>query len=615
MRRSAIVLCIALIAGSLALPATMSPALGAKAPLKCSNKKLEGKTFRFCTGKVKSEDGAVVLDTDVTLPAKGDGPFPLIVMNHQLGGTKASFEQLWDRDPDQDPEKDTIEGTGSEFHYNNAWFASKGYAVLNYTARGFKGDTCLDETVPSADDDVSVYGESPACLPQLDHKGHEPLDTQYLISKLVDKTLLSSDVAVDRKAIGVAGVSYGAGQTWILTRLNKWTTPKGKKVKLAAVVPIIGWTDLAEALAPNGTPHAGLMPPTSTSERLAERPGVPKLAYIDAFYTLLRITSDNGQVPGYIESWYDRVHDGEPYNDAITQDYLTSLIENRSAYYIDQAAPVVPTLAVQGWTDHVFSAVQSVQMANRLLEGNPDYPIVVLLNDFGHPISGNPEEDISYQNGLINDWFKHYLKGKGSAPAQRFESSKTICEGVDQEDSLITSDEFSGLSDGSENFDLGVTGSLSTSAVDEHRNDLNPVRNFGGPRNGCRVTDTVVANGNLAETVDLPEGLTMLGQPQVTLQADPQFSDLYVAFHLWDVNGDQQTLVDRGVFRLGTADPQTVVTLLQGNHYEFAAGHQLKLELTANDSPSFEASKAVGMIDISDVSISVPLAAQAPPVP
>ena len=610
MRRFATFLSISLIAASLALPAGMSPALGAKAPLECKNKKLEGESFRFCEGKVKSKDGSVELDTDVTLPANGDGPFPVIVMLHGLGGTKASFEQAFD-EKGEPPSEDTIEGTGGEFHYNNAWFASKGYAVLNYTARGFKGDTCLDESVPAADDDPGQYGDSPACMPQLDHADHEPLDTQFLISKLVDRTLLNIDVAVDRKAIGVTGVSYGGGHTWLLSRLNRWTTPKGKVVKLAAVVPIIGWTDLADALLPNGSPHAGLMPPTDVAERLAERPGVPKLSYIDAFYTLLLITSETGDVPGYIGAWYDRAHQGEPYNDPVTLDYISSLLENRSAYYVPQAAATIPTLAIQGWTDHVFPAVQSVQMANRLLEGNPDYPITVLLNDFGHPIAGNPAEDVQYQSGLINKWFKHYLKGKGDAPAHGFRSSKTICADVEQEDELVTSPAYDDLSPGAIDFDFDLTGSLSTTAFDEHRQALNPVRSTGEPRGGCRVTDTAVAFGNLAETVELPDGLTMIGKPQVMLQADPDFSDLYVAFHLWDVYGEEQTLVDRGIFRLGTADPQTVVTLLQGNHYEFAPGHQLKLELTANDSPSYEASTAEGMIDISDVSLSVPVA----PVP
>jgi len=609
MRRFAALVSTALIAAALVVPATGGPALGAKAPLKCSVKKLEGKSFRYCRGKVRSEDGATKLDTDVTLPARGQGPFPTIVMLHGLGGTKASYEVRWKSDAGYDPEVDTIEGTGGRYHFNNAWFASKGYAVLNYTARGFKGDVCLDETIPSADDDVALYGESPACMPQIDHKDHEVRDAQHLISRLVDGTLLSENVKVDRRNVGVTGVSYGGGPTWMLSRLNKWTTPKGAKVKLAAVVPIIGWTDLLHALAPNGTPHAGLMPPRVLSERLIERSGIPKLSYIDTFFTLLNITTEpTSSIPGYLDVWYDRVHDGEPYDDAVSQDMYASLLENRSAYYIPRAAPRVPILAIQGWTDHIFTAVQGVQMANRLRQEDPEYPIRLLINDFGHPIAGNPESDVTYQTGLIGRWFKAYLKDKGLPPPAVFESSKTICADVEQTDALYRADTFDGLQDGSESFDLELTGSLSTATLDEHRNDLNPTRNAGGPRNGCRVTDTAVATGNLAASVDLPDGLTMLGMPQVTLEADPGQPNLYLAFHLWDVNGEEQTLVDRGVFRLGTDAPQTVVTFLQGNNYEFAPGHQLKLELTANDSPSYEVSNGLGLIDISDVSLSVPLA-------
>jgi hypothetical protein len=395
----------------------------------------------------------------------------------------------------------------------------------------------------------------------------------------------------------------------MLSRMNKWTTPKGATVKLAAVVPIIGWTDLVHALQPNGTPHAGFMPPTELSERLIERPGVPKLSYIDAFFTLLNITTQpSSSIPGYLDAWYDRVHQGEPYDDAIAQDYVGSFLENRSAYYIPKAAPDVPILAVQGWTDHIFSAVQAVQMANRLKAEDPEYPIRVLLNDFGHPIAGNPETDVSYQTGLIGKWFKAYLKDARTPPAPVFESSKTICEGAEESYALYRADTFDGLHEGAESFDLDVNGTLSTATLDEHRNDLNPVRNAGGPRNGCRVTDTNVTTGNLAASVDLPDGLTMLGLPQVTLDADPEFPNLYIAFRLWDVNGEDQTLVDRGVFRLGTDAPQPVVTLLQGNNYEFAPGHQLKLELTANDSPSYEVSNALGSIEISNVNLSVPLA-------
>ena len=76
---------------------------------------------------VSSWDG-VPLDVDVTLPSAsfGNGPFPTVVMLHGWGGDKTSFEST---NPD---------GDGSiTYHYNNDYYASQGYAVVNYTARGF----------------------------------------------------------------------------------------------------------------------------------------------------------------------------------------------------------------------------------------------------------------------------------------------------------------------------------------------------------------------------------------------------------------------------------------------------------------------------------------------
>src|SRR4051794_13468392 len=78
---------------------------------------------------VKTFDG-IPLDADVTLPAKGSGPWPTIVMIHGWGGTKNDFEAR------------TAAGDGNTtYHYNNVYFARHGYAVLNYSARGF-GSSC-----------------------------------------------------------------------------------------------------------------------------------------------------------------------------------------------------------------------------------------------------------------------------------------------------------------------------------------------------------------------------------------------------------------------------------------------------------------------------------------
>src|SRR6476469_5007999 len=92
---------------------------------------------RFCPTssleqRVATFDG-VPLDVDVTLPATGTGPFPTIVMLHGWGGSKTDFESS------------SPTGDGNEtFDYNNVYYAQHGYAVVNYTARGW-GRSCGSE--------------------------------------------------------------------------------------------------------------------------------------------------------------------------------------------------------------------------------------------------------------------------------------------------------------------------------------------------------------------------------------------------------------------------------------------------------------------------------------
>ena len=599
MRRSLItLLSLLLLAGVAVVPSQAEQRPAAASALVCKEKKASGKTFRFCSGSVTSFDGVVELDADVTLPARGKGPFPLVVINHGLGGSKESHESS------------TIAGEGGSFHYNNLWFASRGYAVLNYTARGFHNDTCLDANAQAEDGDAA-YGSSPACLPQLDHVDYEATDTQYLISRLVDGTVLSGapGVRIKPKRIGITGVSYGAGQTWQLTRRSTWTSPRGVTIKVAAAAPIIGWTDLGDALLPNGVLHENMIAPATLSERLAERPGVLKKSYIDAFYFLLNQTSSTPfTLPGYLKAWYERAGEGPPYEDTTSIDFITSAIENRSALYIDKVGSKTPTLAINGWTDEIFPAIQALQMFAKLKAEDPSYPISVYLGDWGHPISQNPLSDTKRQAKLVNAWFDWYLKGAGRAPGSWVRSSETLCEAAgEQSDSVARAGDLSGLQGPSLIEASDVTGVLDTGVDDPHAPLLDPVT-LNGARNACRVTSTAVAEGNLAVEVPLPAGATMLGLPTVSLTATPSADDMYVAFRLWDVGtSGKQVLVDRGVFRLGDAGEQAVLTHLRGNHYEFLAGHPLKLELTANDGPTFSFPKEPGTIGISGIQLSVPL--------
>src|SRR5205823_12368386 len=155
---------------------------------------------RFCPTegleqRVPSFDG-VPLDVDVTLPAEGTGPFPTIVMMHGWGGSKADFESS------------TPAGNGNTtFDYNNAYYAQHGFAVLNYSARGW-GRSC--GTAASRE-------STPGCEKGWVHladQRYEARDTQYLLGLLADQNIVKPN------QVGVTGISYGGGQSIELAGLK-----------------------------------------------------------------------------------------------------------------------------------------------------------------------------------------------------------------------------------------------------------------------------------------------------------------------------------------------------------------------------------------------------------
>lgn len=612
MRRISVLLACALVSSAVFVSGAPSPAAGARPPLRCAKKSLEGENFRLCTGLVLTKDRSSKLDVDVTLPAAGEGPFPLVVLLHGLGNTKTNFEVSFDADS-----TDTIEGTGGKYRFNNAWFASRGYAVLNYTARGFDGNTCANESIQSVDADPELYGDSPACLPQLVNVNHEVKDTQYLIGRLVDGSLLNVSAKAKASKVGVAGVSYGGGHTWMLSRKNVWRSPAGTRIKLAAAVPIIGWTDLMEAIIPNGRLRDDTVDLPDPELRIAQTRGVAKKSYINLFYTALNQTSlQPYKLPDYIKTWYERFVSGsEPYADAVSDDAARKIVTERSAYYIPQetVAHKTPTFALQGFTDQIFSAVQVVRMYNMLRFDEFDFPIKMYLGDWGHPNAQNKADETVYMLDAVNRWLDFYLKARGKAPKLDVEARTTECDSEQMGD-LYRASSWDALKAGTIPLEaVSISGSLDSTAVDAHAAQLDPVPLSDRSEWGeCRVTDSTVTDGNLADSVPVgAAGATMLGMPELSFVADPSAADMYVAARLWDVDPatGEQTLVTRGVYRLDSSGaPENVDFQLWGNAWNFEPGHEVKLELTANDEPSFKRSSTDGTIAISDVSLELPAA-------
>lgn len=82
---------------------------------------------------------------------------------------------------------------------------------------------------------------------------------------------------------------------------------------------------------------------------------------------------------------------------------------------------------------------------------------------------------------------------------------------------------------------------------------------------------------------------------------------------LWDVNpAGQQALVARGVYRLRPNQRGRIAFQLEGNAYEFPAGHTVRLELLGDSSPTFRDSNGTFMVTVRDASVSLPTHAGSP---
>jgi dienelactone hydrolase len=288
----------------LALLLAPSLAFGELAPFGHACKAQDG--VRFCptetlAQRVPSFD-KVPLDVDVTLPPTGSGPFPTIVMLHGWGGSKTSFESS------------TPEGEGNEtYDYNNIYYAQHGYAVVNYTARGW-ANSCGTE---------ASRENSPGCEEgwlRLADQRYEARDTQYLLGLLVDEGVAKAN------ALGVTGISYGGGQSIELAYLKNrirlpdgefapWVSPKGKKLQIKAAFPRWPWSDLVDALEPNGRFLNTEIAPFGESY---EPIGVEIQSYVTALLADAAI-SDGYLAPvgkdpeAELTGWYALVNAGEPY--------------------------------------------------------------------------------------------------------------------------------------------------------------------------------------------------------------------------------------------------------------------------------------------------------------
>lgn len=555
--------------------------------------------YRICSAKIPSFDGTR-LDATLTLPAKPPRKrkLPLLVMLHGLFNSKNEYLS------------ETRTGTGADrggeayktIGWNNVWFASRGYAVLTYSAR--------------------AHGDSEGEL-GLAHRDIEVRDTHHLTGLLVDDLYGSKRplARIDRRRVGVFGGSYGGGQAWLLlttrgsgaNQYGTWRSPRGKLVKLAAAVPAFTWTDLLHTLAPNGRQRSDAVVDPAT----ADIPfGVGKATLVDGFIA----TGGNKLTPELLR-YLARFNAGEPYDDPsdpVVPEARRALTEDRSAYFqngfFDALAARrqrrVPVLAAQGWTDPIFHAIEPVRMYRRLRAASPGYPIALYLGDFEHLTSLNKQADFQRWHALGNRLLDRYLRGARKRVRFDAETALTDCD-PKRFGPLVRAADWDRLAPRRARFDLGGPQQTASPLQDQRATSTDPVVvsvQPGGGR-GCIRTTLGPTPGVAAYRVRLDRELTLIGMPRVTLRFRSLAPDLELNSRLWDVAPDgTQTLVSRGAYRVVDPSPggERVEYELFGNAWRFAAGHELLLEVTQDDSTYFRRDNVASSATIDDATLVLP---------
>ena len=588
-------------AASPACPAPLSAAATISPP--------GGVTFLLCSGRVPSFDGTP-LDVDVSIPTTAHGPLPLMVMMHGWGNSKTEWEST------------TLEGDNADkWHWNNAWFAAHGYAVLTYTARGFHGSCGKDQSTGY------LYAQDGACTghaswTHLADRRWEIHDTQYLAGLLVDSGVATPQVVA-------TGGSYGGGQSWDLALsqdqivdpassdptnpiLHPWTSPRGVPLHLVAAVPHYPWTDLAEALQQNGLGSDGFHgAPAAGSD--AVPPGVLKQSYVAGLYALGQATAQYA-APGAdptadLTGWFAADNAGEPYES--NPEAAQALTQIASQYRSPMAMPVparahqVPVFFFQGNTDPLFPALQGTQEMNRLLGADPHYPVWGFFGDLGHSYADNPPAMWHEANSLANDWLSAILQHR-TPVTPRVTTVTTSCSAAQTPRSFSASS-YDRLATSVVHFaDTSTQQTVSSPGVAPEGAQSDPIAN-----SGCRTVNSGSDPGVATYSFPVHADTTLLGAPVVHATVTLNGVNAELAARLWDVDPQQakQSLVSRTVVRLEAASPgaaQPLAFELGANAWEVLPGHSLLLELTQNDSPTWRPDSEPSSLSISALSLDLP---------
>jgi hypothetical protein len=516
------------------------------------------------------------IDVSVAFPpATGsDNNYPVVGIYHGWGGSKIT------------PSSTTAQ----------RWL-KLGYAVFSITDRGW-GSSCGGAPKPA-----NTLKAAP-CEHGYIHllsRRYEVRDAQTLLGKLADESVINP------QEIGANGGSYGGGMSLELGSLKDrveltngelipWTSPEGKPMKIAATAAEFPWTDIAQALNPNGStldyvenaPYSGVLG--------NHRYGIEK----DNWNTSLFLS---GLSAGYyaptsandpeanIQNWHTFNNTGGPYDGQPLAVQQEEQLPNHSAYYTNLEEAPSPALMENGWNDDLFPVDETVKYYNKVRAKYPNQAMSLFYFDLGH----NPRSATTLSTGdatkfqnAQNEWFAHYVKGEGAEPSNAKGGVTAITSFCPQTAGG------SGTEYKAANWASLAPGEIRFNSAPEQTVQAPGTASANAFTSGTVCTTQADANNPSAAEYKLSEapagGFTLAGSTTVIGEiSTPGANDQLIA-RLYDENvaaGTEQ-LIGRQAYRpLNPGEGFTKqVFQLHPQAWKVEPGHALKLELMVADSTS-----------------------------
>jgi predicted acyl esterase len=545
---------------------------------------------RFCPTVALSErvptwDG-VPIDVDVTLPATGKGPWPTIAALHGWGTKKTEQEPL--------------------AHY----LAERGYAVMTDSHRGWARSCGSQE---SREKELPPGSTCAKGWVHLADTRYENRDTEYLLGLLADEGIAKP------RNLGVMGASYGAGQSIELAYLKNrvrlpdgsfvpWTSPNGKAMEIKAAWPVAPWSDLVDALEPNGRFLSNEIAPPEQSFKPF---GVLKQSIDAALYAegpaLEAYYAPEGMDPeADITRWYALANAGEPWtpeDEAVAH----QVYNYHQAYGMPLSGKPAPLLLECGWTDDIFPPEQCIRVYNqvRALKGYA----ALMFGDVGHQRALNkPNEGAAYGAEALQ-FFASKLKHEGQPPTNgSVNAFTTTCPASAPAGGPYVATPYSKLAPHAVTFGSSAaqtfTSAGASPTIAAEFDTIAEIEHGGATP--CKETKSELEPNTATYTTTSP-GFLMLGFPTITAHVSAVGPYGQIDTRVWDVlPSGQEILITEGVYALTENQTGTIIYQLNGNGYEFAKGDTIKLELLGRDAPQWRASNSPFTLEVSKLTVSLP---------